>query len=217
MQFLFANIKGFDVFPRHGGIVYFCLNSCEYMPKRIVITGGPGTGKTSVIRVLEEKGYFCFHEVVRDFTLEAKRNGDPASIQSNPLAFVDDPFSFNQQILNARLAHYRAGDGLDREVVFYDRGIPDVLAYMRYFDQAYPREFQVCCEEHKYDRVVVLPPWEDIYTQDEERLESFAQAMEIHEELIGMYAEFRYEIRIVPHGTVEERADYIINHVIPQT
>jgi predicted ATPase len=185
------------------------------MPKRIVITGGPGTGKTSVIQLLEEKGYFCFHEVVRDLTLEAKRNGNPDAIHSNPLAFVDDPFAFNRHILEARLKHFRSGNELDHKVVFYDRGIPDVLAYMRYFDQEYPEEFVSCCQAHKYDKVVVLPPWKDIYTRDEERLESFDQAMEIHEELLSIYSEFQYSSLMIPKGSVAERVDYIINHVIP--
>ncbi len=186
------------------------------MPKRIVITGGPGTGKTSVIRVLEQKGYFCFHEVIRDLTLEAKRNGDPTKFHSNPLAFVDDPFRFNQFLLETRLAHFKAGEDLDHKVVFYDRGLPDVLAYMKYFEQEYPEEFVSYCERHKYDRVIILPPWEDIYTRDEERLESFDQAIEIHEELVNTYSEFRYPSITVPRGSVEERAEYIINQVIPE-
>lgn len=185
------------------------------MPKRIVITGGPGTGKTSVIRVLEEKGFYCFHEVVRDLTLQAKRNGNPQSIHSNPLAFVEDPYAFNLRILEARLHHFHAGDELRQDVVFYDRGIPDVLAYMNYFDQTYPEEFSSHCNVHRYDGVIVLPPWKEIYIQDEERLESFDQAMEIHEELLSTYSAFDYSSLMVPFGSVEERANYIINHVIP--
>ncbi len=186
------------------------------MPKRIVITGGPGTGKTSVIRELEQNGYFCFHEVIRDLTFEAKRNGDPNAIHSNPLAFVDDPFRFNLFLLESRLEHFRAGADLDHQVVFYDRGLSDVLAYMKYFRQQYPDEFVAYCEEHKYDRVVVLPPWEDIYTQDEERLENFEQALEIHQELVRTYSEFQYPSLTIPKGSVKERAAYIIEHVIPE-
>lgn len=183
------------------------------MPKRIVITGGPGTGKTSVIKKLEEKGYFCFHEVIRDLTLEAKKQGDPSSFVTNPLAFVQDPFTFNQHILKARLTHFKEGNKLRHKVVFYDRGIPDVLAYMRYFDQPYPDDFIALCRDHRYDNVIVLPPWEAIYATDEERMETFQEAKDIHNELLAMYEEFKYPALIVPKGSVEERTAYIITKV----
>ena len=31
--------------------------------KKIIISGAPGTGKSSIIKELKEKGYFCFDEV----------------------------------------------------------------------------------------------------------------------------------------------------------
>ena len=43
------------------------------MLKKIVITGGPGSGKTSLIDFLEENGYQCQHEISRQVTLEAKK------------------------------------------------------------------------------------------------------------------------------------------------
>ncbi len=183
------------------------------MPKRIVITGGPGTGKTSVIKNLEEKGYFCFHEVIRDLTLEAKKQGDPNNFVTNPLAFVDDPFSFNQHLLQARLSHYKEGNNYKNKIVFYDRGIPDVLAYMRYFGQPYPKHFIDLCRENRYDRVIVLPPWEAIYATDEERMETFQEAKDIHNELLATYEEFQYPSIMVPKGSVEERTDFIITKV----
>lgn len=185
------------------------------MPKRIVITGGPGTGKTSVISLLEQQGYYCFHEVVRNFTTKAKQSADSEAFHSNPLTFVDDPFLFNQHILEARLSHFKAGEELEHNVVFYDRGLPDVLAYMRYFNQSYPEEFIRYCRDHRYDQLVVLPPWEAIYARDDERFETFDQAMEIHEELLNMYSEFQYTSLEVPIGSIEERANFIINNVIP--
>jgi len=34
--------------------------------KKVVITGGPGTGKTSVIKELMDRGYKCYDEGSRD-------------------------------------------------------------------------------------------------------------------------------------------------------
>ena len=33
------------------------------MKLKIIITGGPGTGKTSIIEELKKRGYFCYDEI----------------------------------------------------------------------------------------------------------------------------------------------------------
>ena len=45
------------------------------MPNRIIITGGPGSGKTSLISFLSENGFQCQHEISRDVILEAHKKG----------------------------------------------------------------------------------------------------------------------------------------------
>ncbi len=78
--------------------------------KRIVITGGPGTGKTMLVTALEEEGFFCFHEVIRDMTLEAK-NGNIENLELvNPIAFVEDSKSFNDKLLQLRLAQFHKAE-----------------------------------------------------------------------------------------------------------
>ena len=43
--------------------------------QKIVLIGGPGTGKTSVLNALKEKGFYCFDEVSREVTLKAQKEG----------------------------------------------------------------------------------------------------------------------------------------------
>ena len=181
--------------------------------KKIVITGGPSTGKTVIIQQLEAFGYTCFHEIVRSMTLEAKEKGNPDSFVSNPLAFVKDPFEFNQRILSGRMEQYSKSVNMNIPYVFFDRGIPDVLAYMDYFDQSYTRDFEEACTTNRYDKVVILPPWEKIYVSDNERLESFEEAIEIYDHLKRTYMRYDYEPVLIPTGTVEERISFLLNEV----
>ena len=185
-------------------------------PKRIVITGGPGTGKTSIIKELEKLGYYCFHEIIRSMTFDAKKEGNSEEFVSNPLAFVDDPFLFNQKLLRGRISQFHKAETLQEQFVFYDRGIPDVLAYMDYFKQAFDEEFVAGCSSHKYDQVLILPPWKAIYKSDNERLESFEEAQEIHTHLNNTYKNYGYRPKMVPEGNVEERASYIIKELISE-
>lgn len=192
-------------------IHYFCsINPAPLKPKKVVITGGPGTGKSSVIHQLERAGFYCFHEVIRSMTFQAKKEVSQDGHVSNPLAFVPDPYLFNKQLLSGRLRHFMEGRELDQTVVFYDRGLPDVLAYMDYFKQEYGSDFIAACENNRYDKVLLLPPWEEIYISDNERLESFEEAIQIHEYLLDTYRRFGYKPINIPQGTVEERTAHVL-------
>ncbi|PCJ94991.1 MAG: ATPase [Flavobacteriaceae bacterium] len=181
--------------------------------KRIVITGGPGTGKTSIINKLEELGFYCFHEIIRSMTLKAKEEGNPDTFISNPLAFVTDPFEFNKQLLNGRLEQYKKGEEINAESIFYDRATPDVLAYMNHFNQPYGKDFMETCKSHRYDTIFLLPPWEAIYISDNERLESFEEALLIHNRLEKIYTDLGYTVIEVPIGKVSERIQFILEKI----
>ncbi len=183
------------------------------MQQRIVITGAPGTGKTSIIKNLEASSYFCYHEVIRDFTLEATKDSEDTTFVSNPLTFVKDPFEFNTKILKGRIDQYLQSQQQDESTIFFDRAIPDVLAYMDFFNQKYSPDFIEACEKYRYNTVFLLPPWEEIYVSDNERFESFDEAKQIHYHLEKTYRAYQYNVELVPFGPVKERIDFILNSI----
>jgi len=181
--------------------------------RRIVITGAPGTGKTSVINALEENGFFCYAEIIRSMTSEAKEVGDPNSFISNPLLFVNDPMAFNTKLLEGRIAQFKATENALQEFAFYDRAAPDVLAYMDFFKQPYGDDFKSVCQAHRYDKIFILPPWKAIYVSDAERMESYEEAIAIHEYLLKTYTYFGYTPILVPKGNVAERVAFILKQL----
>lgn len=171
--------------------------------KRIVITGGPGSGKTALIKFLEQEGHFVMHEISRDITLEAQRQGIAQ-------LFLEDPILFSEKLLEGRLKQFQEADNRPTPVLFYDRGMPDVTAYMDFVNTIYPESFSNTCLNYRYDVVFVLPPWEDIYEQDNERYESFDQAEKIFLYLKNSYQNYGYKVQEVPVGSIKERVEYIL-------
>ncbi|MGB8703641.1 MAG: ATP-binding protein [Gillisia sp.] len=173
---------------------------------RIIITGGPGTGKSSVIKHLEALGFACMHEVSREITLQAQKEG----IEQ---LFLKDPVLFSRKLMEARIQQHQEVKNIDSPTVFLDRGLPDVIAYMDYFGTSYPSVFPDSCKNFTYDHVFILPPWKEIYLTDNERYENFEQAEEIQNYLEKTYLTYGYSPLEVPKDTIERRTEFILNHL----
>lgn len=171
--------------------------------KKIVITGGPGTGKSSIINQLKSRGFVCYDEISREITLQARKDG----IEQ---LFLTEPLLFSEKLLEGRTQQFKDAIKEDKNLVFLDRGLPDVLAYMDYIGDKYPDRFIEICKLHSYDYVFVLAPWQEIFTSDSERYENFEQAIEIHHHLLEIYMRFGYQLIDVPFETIEKRTDFVL-------
>ncbi|MFI8380180.1 AAA family ATPase [Leeuwenhoekiella sp. NPDC079379] len=176
------------------------------MTKRIVLIGGPSTGKTTLINALKAKGHICFDEVSREVTKAAQEKGIDQ-------LFLTQPLLFSELLLERRIKQYKEASQLDQEFVFIDRGIPDVAAYMDFIGQDYPDNFKEACTSYKYDHIFILPPWRDIHITDQERYESFEEALKIQEELVKTYTHYGYTPIEVPKTDVEKRVAFILENL----
>lgn len=171
--------------------------------KKIVITGGPGTGKSTIINHLIQRNFTCLEEISRQVTLDAKKKGIDQLFLTNPLLF-------SELLLKGRQKQFIDANRFDNKTVFFDRGIPDVLAYMDFIGNTYPKTFVDACKAAIYDAVFILKPWEAIYTSDNERYESFDQALKIHDNLVNTYKNYNYTLIDVPFDTVGNRTNFIL-------
>lgn len=172
----------------------------------VVLIGGPGSGKTSVINLLKEQGHFCLPEVSREVILEAQKNGVEQ-------LFLEQPLLFSELLLEGRKRQHATALQTEAEVVFIDRGIPDVLAYLHYIGDAYPAHFDRACQELRYTKIFLLPPWKEIYISDNERYENFEQSSLIYQHLLETYQGYGYELIEVPKDTVANRVHFILEQL----
>jgi predicted ATPase len=174
--------------------------------KIYIITGGPGTGKSSVLNELKNRGFNCHDEFAREVIKEHLDAGI-------------DIFPWNKMKEYSDIVLHRMKIQMNiletSELHFLDRGACDLVGYMNFANQEIPDYYFNEINQMNYSAVVFyLPTWDDIYTTDNERRETIEDAKKIGEELHKAYATFNFEIIEVPHASIEERADYILSHIL---
>lgn len=174
------------------------------MQEKIVIIGGPGTGKSTILNELISRGFECKPEISREVIKNAQKKGVDQ-------LFLTDPLLFSNLLLEGREQQYKEANNSSSKIIFFDRGIPDAHAYMNYSKTKYPDYFIEKSKKYKYTKVFMLPPWKEIFISDNERYETFEIAVKINHHLIKTYQEIGYEIITVPFGSVNERTNYILD------
>ncbi len=182
-------------------ILYFC-----FMPQKIVITGGPGSGKTTLLQSLKHQGFHCMDEISRTLTLEARKNGVAH-------LFLSDPLAFSSLLLEKRKEQFVQAEKSNHDFVFMDRGIPDIEAYLNFKKQAHTFPFEAINKSNTYQNIFITPPWQEIYTTDNERYETFSEAQKIHLELEKVYRKLGYNPICIPLGTPLERTNFILQQL----
>ncbi|SHE37728.1 Predicted ATPase [Psychroflexus salarius] len=175
-------------------------------PQKIVLIGGPSTGKSTLIEALTHLKYQCLPEISREVTRKAKEDGFDQ-------LFLSDPLRFSELLLEGRISQFKAAQTLSTKYVFIDRGIPDITAYMDHFKQDYPKNFTEANSKYIYDKVFILPIWKSIYTKDDERFEAFELAKELQDALIATYTKLGYNLIEVPKDNVKNRVEFILSHL----
>ena len=174
------------------------------MSKIYVISGGPCTGKTSVIDGLRKKGYFTLKEGAREVGDNDSRFKGKSIKEIGAEEFQDAIFKFQAEQIKKIPKR--------EKIAFLDRALPDTITYARLRSKGFSREKIEYAKKFKYDGVFVMD-FLKTYRKDELRHENKDEQKKIHEEIIKTYKEFGYDIIIVPFMSVEKRVDFILSKI----
>ena len=172
------------------------------MDRFFVVTGGPGSGKSTLLAALAEQGLPYMPEAGRAVIREEVAAGGTA------LPW-DDRDAFAGRMLAHDLSSYEEAQTNDG-VLFFDRGIPDIIGYRTLCGLGIPGDLIRAAESNRYNRhVFIAPPWAEIYAQDTERKQDWDEAVATHDVMAGVYQQLRYTLVSLPLASPDERATFV--------
>ncbi|AIO40580.1 AAA domain protein [Burkholderia cenocepacia] len=167
-----------------------------------VVTGGPGSGKSSLVDALERGGFARSHEAGRGLIRDQMAIDGPALPWRDRAAFAE--LMLNWEMRSYHLARAARGP------VFFDRGVPDVIGYLRLTGLPVPAHAEAAARRFRYHRrVFIAPPWPEIYAQDTERRQDFAEAVRTYEAMVDCYTAYGYRLIELPRASVKARVRFV--------
>lgn len=168
-----------------------------------VITGGPSTGKTTVINLLTKRGYKTTIEHARHYIDTMKVEGITVEeIRANKR-------KFQLGVLDMQIE--QEAELSPDETVFLDRAIPDAMAYYQFLKLEYDNLLLKAMEQVYYKNIFILDRLP--FVSDYARIEDEQAQINIHQLIISVYESLGFPVIFVPVISPEERVDFILNNI----
>lgn len=137
------------------------------MSSRIIVTGAPGTGTTTLLLALQARGYPIVGDSARAIIQDRVARG--LSPRPDADEFVEETLRRDIESFERHAA--TAG------FVFFDRGVLDALCSLDRRAPMSERELSAWLSKDRYcSKAFLLPPWKAIYVNDAERDHPFEHA-----------------------------------------
>ena len=124
-----------------------------------------------------------------------------------------DERAFAEKMIVLEVAAHAAALG-KAETVVLDRGVPDVVGFLRVSGLPVPAPIDAAARAHRYNpRVFLAPFWPDIYVHDPERRQPAELARATEAVMRDTYAGYGYRLVELPRASVAERVAFVVGQL----
>ena len=167
-----------------------------------VITGGPCSGKSTLLTELQKNGYRIVPESARAVVDQETARGKTVNeIRSDEAAF--------QHKVAARQIKTESNLPLD-EMLFLDRALPDSIAYYSFFGLG-PEKISKLCMRGLYQKVFLLELLP--FQKEDARTEDSLDAARLHELIRQAYTDLGYHVISVPVMSAKNRLRFVCDRL----
>lgn len=172
------------------------------MTRRYIISGGPGSGKTTLIDNLGMLGFPTRREAARKIIEWSLKNGETLLPWKNRDIF-------DKTLERISISDYE--DTQSDDIVFFDGCMLDIVPWRRFLNlDTY--EFEQLVDQYEFEKEVFIPqPWEDIYISSNSRPAKFQDSVAIRDEIVSFYEDNGYSTISIPKLIPKQRANFILN------
>ena len=168
-----------------------------------VLTGGPCSGKSTLIAALQRAGFQAMPEAGRAIIQQQVAIDGPA------LAWKD-PGLFAELGLSWEMRSYREALQLTGPV-FFDHSLAGSPGYYRLMGLPVPAHVHAAASTMRYHRrALIAPPWAEIYENDAERKQTWEEAVATYEHIVETYTEYGYDLVELPKVSVQDRVQFVV-------
>jgi len=172
----------------------------------ILFTGGPGAGKTTLLTALAQRGYPVMPEAGRAIIRHQRAIGGEA-LHTKDFRLAAE-LSLSWELRSHDEARRLTGP------VLFDRGVPDLVGYYPLMGYPTPERFRRAAELYRYrPTAFIAPPWREIYVNDAERGQDWAEAVRSYEVLVDGYHLAGYQLIELPRVDTATRVAFVLDHL----
>lgn len=183
--------------------------------KKIVFSGGPGVGKTTILNEIKKLGYTVRNEVFTEIFSKANQEDRFDDLFENKKKLISD-------LIFLQLEKEKIDFRPKMNLLFLDRGMHDILGFSEQIENKIDAKELFLIKNQNYDLCVMPEPLKsEFYEQNLVRRQDYQESLDHHRKCIDFYKSYfksknmnpENHMIFIPDGNIEFRVQFALKYI----